>query len=127
MISVFVGIAYYLSVVSCSVPVGAGLARPRSKTFEEYSKETDEIWDDKEEDFSDISVPSAELDFSKTEHEKVPLGVEGSPRVRNTKGKGKCEYLSYSVNVDSISHLAMKSDLLLCSCNIFPTLRPHHS
>lgn len=73
-----------------STLVGAGIARPRSKTFEEYSKETDDIWDDKEEDFSDLSLPSAGLDFSKTDQERV-VG-EGSPRGR--KGKGKCKCFS---------------------------------
>lgn len=66
----------------CSAIVGApGSARPRSKTFEEYSKDTDDIWDDKEEDLSGLS----------TEMMRMELEKEGPPiRPRaGSKGKGK--------------------------------------
>ena len=65
--------------------------RPRSKTFEEYEKETDDAWDDREEEFSD-SLPS-ELEVQRLE----PLGEEGGEeggarRNRsNSRGKGKSE------------------------------------
>ncbi len=59
----------------------AGVARPRSKTFEEYSKETDDIWDDKEEDFSDLSTEMASLEVDKRR-------ARGRPRA-GSKGKGR--------------------------------------
>ncbi len=70
--------------------------RPRSKTFEEYEKETDDIWNDKEEDLEALTH-STELDM-------VPegLGEEGEGKMGgaykeggrgnrrvNSKGKGK--------------------------------------
>ncbi len=58
-----------------------GVARPRSKTFEEYSKETDDIWDDKEEAFSDLSTEMASLEVDKRR-------ARGRPRA-DSKGKGK--------------------------------------
>ena len=58
--------------------------RPRSKTFEEYEKETNDIWDDKEEDLETLTH-SCELDM-------VPEGVAGGERGRGRtarpKGKG---------------------------------------
>lgn len=79
------------------MPAGAGVARPRSKTFEEYSKETADIWDDRE-DLLELSLPSTDLEFSKGDKEKK-LGAtgEGSPKRRNSKGKGKCECLVKSL------------------------------
>ena len=44
-----------------SVAAAAHL-RPRSKTFEEYEKDTDDVWDDNEED---MSTP-AQLEFPTT-------------------------------------------------------------
>ncbi len=63
-----------------------GVVRPRSKTFEQYSKETDDIWDDKEEDFSDLSAEVRAMAVDKK-------GAKSRPRA-GSKGKGKsCEYL----------------------------------
>ena len=68
--------------------------RVRSKTFEEYEKETDDAWDDKEEDFSDLSVPS-DLEASREGGKKSVatgdshLGAEGGRQRKNSKGKGK--------------------------------------
>lgn len=66
----------------------SGVNRPRSKTFEEYEKETSGIWDDREEDLGALTH-SAELDM-------VPEGVLGSAeggggrrRAANSRGKGK--------------------------------------
>lgn len=39
-----------------------GVNRPRSKTFEEYEKETDDIWNDEEEDLEGFTH-SAELEM----------------------------------------------------------------
>ena len=69
--------------------------RPRSKTFEEYEKETDDIWNDGDEDLDALT--------HSTELEMVPEGVvggagrttaaldlSGAGKTRNTaKGKGK--------------------------------------
>jgi len=68
-------------------------ARPRSKTFEEYEKETDDAWDDREEEFSD-SLPS-DLEFPRPQ----PPGGEGGGEVgagakkTNFRGKGKSKCL----------------------------------
>lgn len=72
--------------------------RPRSKTFEEYEKETDDAWDDREEEFSD-SLPS-ELEVQQL----GPLGKEGGEEgggrrnQSNSRGKGKsvCVCVSWS-------------------------------
>ena len=70
------------SVLLCSV---GGANRPRSKTFEEYEKETSDLWDDTEEDMDSLTH-SAELDM-------VPEGVAGrvvgGRRRANSRGKGK--------------------------------------
>ncbi|XP_064400584.1 TBC1 domain family member 22A-like [Halichondria panicea] len=69
-----------------------GVARPRSKTFEEYSKETDDIWDDKEEAFSDLSTEMASLEVDKRR-------ARGRPRA-DSKGKGKsAELKAFFVDV----------------------------
>lgn len=62
----------------------SGVNRPRSKTFEEYEKETNDLWDDKDEDLGSLTH-SAEL-------EMVPEGLEGGAvaRVRsNSREKGR--------------------------------------
>lgn len=64
--------------------------RPRSKTFEEYEKETDDIWNDKEEDL-DALTHSTELDMLPEGRERQAQGVgtmEGRVRT-NPKGKSK--------------------------------------
>lgn len=79
---------------------GAAANRPRSKTFEEYEKETDDIWNDKEEDL-DVLTHSAEFDLV---GESVPEegegqvgGGKGNRRVNSKgKGKGKCVYCAYA-------------------------------
>ncbi len=58
-----------------------GVARPRSKTFEEYSKETDDIWDEKDEDFSNLSSEVKSITVDKK-------GAKSRPRA-GSKGKGK--------------------------------------
>lgn len=72
-------------LIECwSDSTGSGTNRPRSKTFEEYEKETSDIWDDKEEDLEALTH-SCELDM-------VPEAVAGSERGRGRtarpKGKG---------------------------------------
>ena len=37
--------------------------RPRSKTFEEFEKDTDDAWDEEAGDISHLSSPAAELEF----------------------------------------------------------------
>lgn len=37
--------------------------RPRSKTFEEYEKDTDDAWDEEPGDISHLSSPAAQLEF----------------------------------------------------------------
>ena len=65
-----------VTTLCSSVNSSAGINRPRSKTFEEYEKETDDIWNDKEEDMS-VLTNSTELEF-------VPGEQTGGK-----KGKGK--------------------------------------
>ena len=75
-----------MCVCVCSVTAGAAsVNRPRSKTFEEYSKETDDIWDDKEEDFSELS---SEVDNSRMKPEKG--GAKPRPRTGSKGKKGVC-------------------------------------
>ena len=40
--------------------------RPRSKTFEEYEKDTNDAWDDEAEDLSHLSSPVKPLEFNHT-------------------------------------------------------------
>ena len=63
--------------------------RPRSKTFEEYEKETDDAWDDREEEFSE-SLPS-DLELQRPEPLGEGGGEEGGAWMKrsNSKGKGK--------------------------------------
>lgn len=73
----------------------AGVNRPRSKTFEEYEKETDDIWNDGDEDL-DALTHSTELDMvpegvvGGAGRTTAALDLSGVPKTRNTaKGKGK--------------------------------------
>lgn len=70
----------------------SGGARPRSKTFEEYEKETDDAWDDRE-DLTDLSLPK-ELEFPKPgSQSEEGVAQEGRGRT-NSRGKsGKSEPL----------------------------------
>lgn len=80
------------------VPVSSagGVNRPRSKTFEEYEKETDDIWNDGDEDL-DALTHSTELDMV-PEGRVGPTGgvaaldLGGKPRT-NPRGKGRGEGL----------------------------------
>ena len=67
-----------------SLPSAGGVNRPRSKTFEEYEKETNDVWDDKEEDLESLTH-SLELEMVP---ENVEGGVEGRVR-NNSRGKGR--------------------------------------
>lgn len=62
----------------------SGANRPRSKTFEEYEKETSDLWDDKEEDLEALTH-SCELD---TVSEGVAGSGRGRGRTARPKGKG---------------------------------------
>ena len=59
--------------------VGAHL-RPRSKTFEEYEKDTDDVWDDNEEDMSS----TADLEFPQMEDGRGEGG--GARSVKKSAG-----------------------------------------
>jgi len=60
------------------------MPRPRNKTFEEYSKDTEDIWDDRDEELTGLS--------GEIEHPGQVRGVQKAERKpRNSpKGKGKC-------------------------------------
>ena len=86
-------------MVLCGCHSGSGVGgvnRPRSKTFEEYEKETDDIWNDKEEDLEALTH-SAELDMvseglrEEGEGQVHREGGRGNRRV-NSKGKGKGQW-----------------------------------
>ena len=62
--------------------------RPRSKTFEEYEKDTDDVWDDNEED---MSTP-AELEFPPSDDGRGEGGVVISTKKQaGSNGKGISE------------------------------------
>ena len=62
--------------------------RPRSKTFEEYEKDTDDVWDDNEED---MSTP-AELEFPPPDDGRGEGGgVVNTKKQAGLNGKGISE------------------------------------
>lgn len=73
--------------------------RPRSKTFEEYEKDTDDIWNDGDEDL-DALTNSTELEMlpegvarggrtgGRDTAAALDLGGKGSRTNQKTKGKG---------------------------------------
>ena len=63
--------------------------RPRSKTFEEYEKDTDDVWDDNEED---MSTP-AELEFPPQigDGRGEGGGAVGTRKPTGSNGKGISE------------------------------------
>lgn len=76
--------------------LGGGANRPRSKTFEEYEKETSDIWNDGEEDLANLTL-EAELDFAPEREGMAEGGGGGEGQARRgagqsqlkTKGKGE--------------------------------------
>lgn len=76
---------------------GGGSNRPRSKTFEEYEKDTDDIWNDGGE----LKFDEAELDFvaeegggggEEEQGERSKRRGPGGPR---GKGKGGCVWWAW--------------------------------
>ena len=78
---------------------GAGSAvvgRVRSKTFEEYEKDTTDAWDDEEEDISQLSVPAELENELRLQHkEAASSDSAASPTRRRVGGKGKGRSLLY--------------------------------
>ena len=64
------------------------MARPRSKTFEEYEKETDDIWNDGS-DLNALKFDEAELEFVAEEGGEEDIAVK--KRMGGGKGKGRGE------------------------------------
>ena len=74
--------------VLCVCSATAAQLRPRSKTFEEYEKDTDDVWDDNEED---MSTP-AELEFPPSDDGRGEGGVVTSTKKQaGSNGKGISE------------------------------------
>jgi hypothetical protein len=61
--------------------------RPRSKTFEEYEKDTDDVWDDNEEDMSS----PAELEFPTPDGGKGGRAASARGKQAGSNGKGISE------------------------------------
>ena len=71
-----------------SIQSAGAQVRPRSKTFEEYEKDTDDVWDDNEED---LSSP-ADLEFPQVDDgrgEGARVGNVKKPVGSNGKGIGE--------------------------------------
>ena len=74
-----------------SVAAAAHL-RPRSKTFEEYEKDTDDVWDDNEEDMStpaQLEFPTPPDGSGKGEGGGV-VSARGKQAGSNGKGISEC-------------------------------------
>lgn len=63
--------------------VASAQLRPRSKTFEEYEKDTDDVWDDNEEDMS----AATELEFPQPDDGRGE-GGGGAANVKRQNSSG---------------------------------------
>ena len=64
------------------------MGRSRSKTFEEYEKDTTDAWDDQEEDISKLSIP-AELEHELKQQQREATSDTGAAPGRRRGGRGK--------------------------------------
>ena len=88
--------------------------RPRSKTFEEYEKDTDDVWDDNEED---MSTP-AQLEFPTPDDGRGERGGAANTRKQagSNGGKGISECVCVCVCVcerESLPHSLSRNNTIL--------------
>ena len=102
------------------------LPRPRSKTFEEYEKETSELWDDKEEDLDRLThsteletVPEAVVGGA-SEGVAPTLGTTASHPTTTTnsraKSKGQYSQWAWQYEWDGVWHHEWVWHQVLCAC-----------
>lgn len=75
--------AYFLPFARPQPVARSPDVRPRSKTFEEYEKDTDDAWDEEPGDISHLTSPAAQLEFDHSGEVDVKIS-----------GKSKCRHVT---------------------------------